>query len=389
MKSHISYSSTTSAPRPIPALFENEREDGRILGAGEFCVVREVVNICLFSRYTASDEDEEKFRQFMSSNVKRRDDGMRYAVKKIRTDQLDCERLKGLYVMKTEIRLLKKVNNHPNIIKLRAIASASSNANDSNKVASICLLIDRLPEILTDRIYNCWSTTLEKISKRKKIKYIFNSKKYARLRIDMMIERLYVAYDLANAMQYLHEHRVIHRDLKPENIGFDVRGDLKVFDLGLSRELPSEGKSLGCCNDLYKMTGLVGTLLYMAPEVALSKDYGISSDVFSFGIILWEILTCTRPFEALDTKSFHELVILNGTRPPLSIEYTDEWPKAIIDLVQDCWDENPLRRCTSEFIVSYLLDEITSIETTALVLNRNEMVRNRSINSLVEFINAI
>lgn len=74
---------------------------------------------------------------------------------------------------------------------------------------------------------------------------------------------------------------VIYRDLKPSNIGFDVRDDAKLFDFGLAIEFQPEAVE----NGNYKLTGMTGTMRYMAPEVALSHSYTEKADVFSFGIM--------------------------------------------------------------------------------------------------------
>ena len=76
-------------------------------------------------------------------------------------------------------------------------------------------------------------------------------------------------------------YRILHRDIKPQNIGFDIRGDIKIFDLGLAKELKpidKEGK------DQFHTSGLAGTRRYMAPEVCLRDNYGTKVDVYSWAI---------------------------------------------------------------------------------------------------------
>jgi serine/threonine protein kinase len=105
------------------------------------------------------------------------------------------------------------------------------------------------------------------------------------------------ARDIAEALDYLHmrvhpDATIIHRDLKPDNVGFTSTGDLKLIDLGLSTCVKRRTNS----HIAYEMTGNTGSLRYMAPEVALRKPYTEKVDVYSFGILLWQMATgeCVR-----------------------------------------------------------------------------------------------
>eukprot|EP00568_Trieres_chinensis_P009063 CAMPEP_0183314746 /NCGR_PEP_ID=MMETSP0160_2-20130417/49439_1 /TAXON_ID=2839 ORGANISM="Odontella Sinensis, Strain Grunow 1884" /NCGR_SAMPLE_ID=MMETSP0160_2 /ASSEMBLY_ACC=CAM_ASM_000250 /LENGTH=93 /DNA_ID=CAMNT_0025480145 /DNA_START=1 /DNA_END=279 /DNA_ORIENTATION=- len=92
-------------------------------------------------------------------------------------------------------------------------------------------------------------------------------------------------------MEYLHENRIVFRDLKPQNIGFDDKNKVKIFDFGIARKLdPGDEKH---------PTGNTGTLRYMAPEVAKCKNYGLEVDVYSFGMLLWEICKWKKPFHKM------------------------------------------------------------------------------------------
>merc|ERR1739844_312023 len=120
-----------------------------------------------------------------------------------------------------------------------------------------------------------------------------------------MLERVSIACSLASAFKYLHYHRLIYRDIKPENIGFDSKGIVKIFDFGLCKEL--RPKDLDSSNETkktlassferrYKLTEFVGTIPYMSPEVFFGKPYNCFVDVYSFGMLLYEIVYLTPQF---------------------------------------------------------------------------------------------
>ena len=83
------------------------------------------------------------------------------------------------------------------------------------------------------------------------------------------------------------------------NVGCDVRGDFKIFDFSLAREL--KDTDLVQKPDEYNLTCLVGTRRWMAPEVCLCKNYGFSSDVYSFCVLFWHVMTLILPFDGYDT----------------------------------------------------------------------------------------
>ena len=137
--------------------------------------------------------------------------------------------------------------------------------------------------------------------------------------------------------------RILHRDIKPQNIGFDIRGDIKIFDLGLAKELKpidKEGK------DQFHTSGLAGTRRYMAPEVAQVMPYGLSSDVYSYAILLWEMLALKNAFEKYSREKHYKEVIVEGKRPKL----VRSWPFATKNLLERCWDPHPLERPTFQAI---------------------------------------
>ncbi|XP_055535498.1 serine/threonine-protein kinase Nek7-like [Wyeomyia smithii] len=95
--------------------------------------------------------------------------------------------------------------------------------------------------------------------------------------------------DMAEALQYLHQRRVIHRDLKPENVLIDADNRLKLADFGIAKIHVTSGE------DEMNMT-IVGTPLYMAPEIASGRRYDFTSDIWPLGIIFFELCMLKHPF---------------------------------------------------------------------------------------------
>eukprot|EP00640_Fibrocapsa_japonica_P005578 CAMPEP_0113947586 /NCGR_PEP_ID=MMETSP1339-20121228/65605_1 /TAXON_ID=94617 /ORGANISM="Fibrocapsa japonica" /LENGTH=105 /DNA_ID=CAMNT_0000954251 /DNA_START=20 /DNA_END=337 /DNA_ORIENTATION=+ /assembly_acc=CAM_ASM_000762 len=88
------------------------------------------------------------------------------------------------------------------------------------------------------------------------------------------------------------------------------------------------------------MTGDTGTLRYMAPEVALNQPYNDKSDVYSFALIVWHLLTLQKPYATMSASQFTEQVGREGHRPPLD----QSWPVELSSLLSRCWDADPACR---------------------------------------------
>ncbi len=95
-----------------------------------------------------------------------------------------------------------------------------------------------------------------------------------------------IAFQALNGLKAAHQQRVVHRDIKPENILLSNSGELKVCDFGLARRVNPEDGSTKISEDFF-----LGTVAYTAPEVLLGKDATFASDIFSLGVVFWEMLT--------------------------------------------------------------------------------------------------
>ncbi|KAK2516889.1 receptor-interacting serine/threonine-protein kinase 1 isoform X1 [Columba livia] len=155
--------------------------------------------------------------------------------------------------------------------------------------------------------------------------------------------------EITEGMLYLHEQGFVHKDLKPENILVDMDFHIKIADLGvasfknwsrLTKEEAVRQKQIKstCQNN-------AGTLFYMAPEHLRCVNVKPSekSDVYSFGIVIWAIFANKEPYEHGINEAQICFGIMNGNRPDIE-EITDKCPVEIIDLMKQCWEQEPEKR---------------------------------------------
>ncbi|XP_020271702.1 serine/threonine-protein kinase STY46-like [Asparagus officinalis] len=141
---------------------------------------------------------------------------------------------------------------------------------------------------------------------------------------------LRVATDVSKGMNYLHQNNIIHRDLKAANLLMDENEVVKVADFGVARVKAQTGV----------MTAETGTYRWMAPEVIEHKPYDHKADVFSFAIVLWELLTGKLPYEYLTPLQAAVGVVQKGLRPTIP-KHTH--PK-LAELLEKCWQQDPAER---------------------------------------------
>ncbi|CAB9499322.1 activated protein kinase kinase kinase 7 [Seminavis robusta] len=403
----------------FPRFAFSELTLGKRLGEGGFGVVSEVLAFDISAHENShrpqetgvevekKDEEEDpdfQGRKFIADHCIRNDSGARYAIKILKQSLVDKAddnlMVKALADMAVETHILSAIE-HPNIVKLRGVSQ------QGRYHPQYFIVMDRLYDTLEKRI-EAWakvfpkpppmpkknppskrdstSSTRSTSSRASKLGCIFGRKSSQEFDDDekeeqedtvemnpvtiesspsnlekkkkLLEERLVACFDLASAIAYLHERNIIYRDTKPENCAFDVRGDIKLFDFGTAKELPPQNAK----RDLtFNLTGMTGSLPWMAPEVAKSDPYNHKVDVFSFAVLLWQIMALEMPFKEYesDLRLFWEEVH-NGPhkRPQIPRQ---GWPKPIELCMRRGWAKEPSERMEMSQIENILRKEIIRV----------------------------
>ena len=147
---------------------------------------------------------------------------------------------------------------------------------------------------------------------------------------------LRIAAGIASAVAHAHRKGVIHRDLKPENVML-VGDATRVLDFGLAKLREIEGGMVYDAETESNMTEaghMLGTPAYMAPEQARGKEIGFRADVFSVGIVLYEMLAGERPF--VGSSAIDVIAAITRDDPPRPSEKNESIPTSVDDLVMRC-----------------------------------------------------
>ena len=269
-----------------------------------------------------------------------------------------------------EATILSSMGQHRNIIRVHGITNIRN---------TMCLVMDRLESTLSKSM-KFWKADQKP----------WNRNEGWKRRLEN------VALGLVSGLQYLHERGIVHRDIKPANIGFDDADNVVLYDFGLAKAIPetssrrqeslhasmeslnlddyyledpssdeedtqfsqpsclSESSTIAC-------SGPAGTVKYMAPEIARCEDYGVSADVYSFGILLWELVTLRTVYGEFKTRESVLEASTAGHRPPIRALPPN---KKLRKLVNACWHQDPFKRPSASKIHASLKEILSDLSAS-------------------------
>jgi TPR repeat protein/tRNA A-37 threonylcarbamoyl transferase component Bud32 len=195
--------------------------------------------------------------------------------------------------------------------------------------------------------------------------------------------KLKLAYDLAKGINYLHLRQppILHRDIKSLNCLVDHCNVVKISDFGLAK-IKYETSS---ANSKQK-TGAIGTLSWMAPELFKIANYTKACDVYSFGIVLWEIATQQLPYQGLQRERI-ACIVTKGERMVIPHDV----PKPYRQLIEECWSHSPKSRPDFQTIVVRIkniifhaavsINAIIPISNSTISLDKGDLLLNKWLQS--------
>jgi serine/threonine protein kinase len=139
----------------------------------------------------------------------------------------------------------------------------------------------------------------------------------------------------------VHDKRIIFRGLEPANVGFDAADNVKLFTFALAKELPAKDESA------YMLTAMTGSRNYISPENYLGEPYSLPTDVYSFCVLAWEVLSLNTAFSAIADERDYVAQVVKGRHRP---EVPRRWPILIQNVLRFGWATSPTMRPTMKII---------------------------------------
>ena len=176
------------------------------------------------------------------------------------------------------------------------------------------------------------------------------------LPLDRLLE---LAAPTADALRAAHQKGIVHRDLKPSNLMVDEEGRVKILDFGLAKLQPEAGVPEVSQLATEALTGqgvVMGTAPYMSPEQIEAGPIDHRSDIFSLGIILYEMATGRRPFKGDSAPALMSSILRD--KPPSVTATREELPRQLGRIVRHCLEKDPNKRFQTARDIHYELEEL-------------------------------
>lgn len=225
---------------------------------------------------------------------------------KVLSSEAFAEQSKALETLKREIRLARKIT-HQNVVRVHDFAEA-----DGLRFVSM----EYVP-----------GTTLRALAQRRRL---------------ALGPALQILKQLCRGLGAIHQAGILHRDLKPENAMVLPNGMVKLMDFGIAEAMETLERS--------KKTGLVvGTPAYMSPEQLRDEKLDARSDIYAFGVIMYEVLTGVQPFSGKTLNEIVQKIVSVVPEPATSLR--PDLPKKLADVIQKCMSKQAAERPASAGVV--------------------------------------
>jgi serine/threonine protein kinase len=334
------------APSRLPMVAPLHRKElvvEELLGAGTFSHVYAVSDLCL--KPTVDPRTAVARQQLHLATSQ---GGDKLVVKHLSRKLLRSPKqfYQAALHLKQEANILSQLE-HPHIVKLRAVALGGTLALQSGRYNEFFLVLDRLADTLEDRIEE-WKSFVA----------------------PGLTQKVLYAQQLASALAYLHEHRLIFRDVKPPNVGFLAAANgqhdrLQLFDFGFCRMLPPRCFHAAHADlETFQMS-LAGTTRYMAPEIISHGGYNCKADCYSWAMTVYEMIAQEKPYADLRANHFQELVCHTKVRPNLNDnrnQHLKYVPTAIKTVLEEAWCASVEQRLSMAGVVERLKPIVETLQ---------------------------
>lgn len=253
--------------------------------------------------------------------------GRRVAIKKIRADLLEHKQLHSRFLK--EARITAQLT-HPAIMPIYAIQEEKN------------VVYYTMPFVQGETLKQILRKTRDQEKEGKKLHHLGGS-------IPALI-RVFIT--VCQAIAYAHSKGVLHRDLKPENIMIGEYGEVLILDWGLAKliEVPGEEEGrektakLVLPQEMTRVGKVVGTVNYMAPERALGNPATVETEIYAFGVILYQILTLRNPFRRGSLEEYRKAMEKEKVLDPTEVAPYRDVPRLLARIAMKCLSRNPANR---------------------------------------------